>query len=285
LHLKKAPLEVMQPINQRINQLIEHYQLNYTTFAASIGVKRGTLYNVVGPRASRPSPELLAAIRTAYPEVNSTWLLSGEGKMLGTLPGAGEHPLTYQSNRQPTIKPVGPAITVPEYAHDFAEVKFVDVPAEASYLRGFGDREFIEKLPTLRLPAMGTGSRELYGFTVRGDSMNDRFSNGDIILGQLVERNDALRWGEVYVLLLNDGLVVKELRKGPDEEHLTLHSFNAHFDPYDVLKSEVQAMFRHQASISFNSSNPNRGGIMRFLAALSEQMTNIQNSVNPAKPQ
>ncbi len=278
----------MQTINQRIISLIEHYKLNYSSFAASIDASRGTLYNVVGPRKSKPSHDLVTAILRKYPEVSSNWLLTGDGDMLfqSETQAVEEAQLKHQANKQPSIKPVGPPITVPEYSPDFSEVKFVDVPAEASYLRGFGDREFIEQLPTLRLPPMGVGTRELYGFTVRGDSMNDRFSNGDIILGQRVERNDALRWGEVYVLLLNDGLVVKELRRGTDDEHFTLHSFNQHFDPYDVLKTEVRAMFRYQASISFNSSNPNRGGIMRFLSALSEQMNQLSQSIsNPPTPQ
>jgi len=110
--------------------------------------------------------------------------------------------------------------------------------------------------------------------------MSDRFNNGDVVFGQKVEKNDALRWGEVYVLLCNDGLVVKELRKGLTDEYFTLRSYNEHFDPYDILKTEVRQFFRYQACISFNSSNPNRGGVVNFLRVLSEQMGQVQNSLS-----
>ncbi|MGI4862441.1 MAG: S24 family peptidase [Janthinobacterium lividum] len=261
--------------SQRIKYLIAQLNMSVSAFAKSANVNYSTLHTVVGSRGSKPSTEMLASILEAYPQVRSEWLLKGKGRIWK--PGTTEF--------QPLIKPVSPAILVEESSlvsanHDQDDaIPFVPIAAEGSYLQGFADEEYIEHMPKFYLPFLGLG-QGVYAFQVRGDSMSDRFNNGDVVFGQKVEQNDALRWGEVYVLLCNDGLVVKELRKGPDDQHFTLRSFNEHFDPYDILKSEVRQLYRYQASISFNSSNPNRGGVVNFLKALSEQMGQVQNSLN-----
>jgi len=223
--------------------------------------------------------------------VRGEWLLNGEGDMF-------HHPLTnaalvaaslLENERAGGIKPVGPAFTVEEpNPADFNSagpdrdpedaIHFVPIPAEASYLQGFGDEEYIEHLPKLYLPFLGLGAG-VYAFVVSGDSMSDRFNNGDVFFGQLVNKGDALRWGEVYALLCNDGLVIKELRRGPDNDHFTLRSFNEHFDPYEVQKTEVRALYRYRAALNFNSSNPNRSSVLKFLTLLSDQVADLGNAI------
>jgi len=261
-------------ISNRIKELISKLRLSNAAFATSINIQKGSLYNIVGPRGSSPSADLVAVILDKYPQVRPEWLMKGAGPM-------------FFGQEEATINPVGPAIQVEEDGATYGAagerdrdeaIPFVPVAAEGSYLNGFGDEEYIEHLPKFYLPFLGLGAG-VYAFQVRGDSMSDRFNNGDVVFGQKVEKNDALRWGEVYVLLCNDGLVVKELRRGPTEEYFTLRSYNEHFDPYEILRTEVRAMFRYQASINFNSSNPNRGGVMRFLSQLTQQMADLQNSL------
>jgi phage repressor protein C with HTH and peptisase S24 domain len=279
-------VEVMSDINNRINQLIERYGLNYSTFATSIGAKRGTVYNVVGPRRSKPSHALLAAILKKYPGLNGDWLLNGNGDMQHPISDADTKSFIHagiaavrKTGATTTSEPPAIIEAAPIDRDEEDAIPFVPIAAEGSYLQGFADEDYIEHMPKFYLPFLGLG-QGVYAFQVRGDSMSDRFNNGDVVFGQKVEQNDALRWGEVYVLLCNDGLVVKELRRGPDDQHFTLRSYNEHFDPYDILKSEVRQLYRYQASISFNSSNPNRGGVVNFMKALSEQMSQVQNSLS-----
>lgn len=268
----------MSTINLRIKELIAALSTSASAFASSINFNRGSLHNIIGPRGSKPSSEVLSAILKAYPQVRSEWLISGEGEMLDAarlkhLPNAGSSTEKWTSEQVAAFE-----LSQGDRDNEDA-IPFVPIAAEGSYLQGFADEEYIEHMPKFYLPFLGLGSG-VYAFQVRGDSMSDRFNNGDVVFGQKVEKNDALRWGEVYVLLCNDGLVVKELRKGPDELHFTLRSYNEHFDAYDILKTEVRQLFRYQACISFNSSNPNRGGVVNFLRVLSEQMGQVQNSLS-----
>ncbi len=265
----------MSTINQRIKELIDSLEQKISFFSASIKTNRATLNNVIGARQSVPSSEMVAAILTKYPQVRAEWLLKGTGSMF-----------FVDGQQRQRIEPVGASIHVAEDAGGYElpdqdrddAIPFVPIAAEGSYLSGFADSEYVEHMPKFYLPFLGLGAG-VFAFQVRGDSMSDRFNNGDVVFGQLVNQHDALRWGEVYVLLCNDGLVVKELRRGPDEKHFTLKSYNEHFDPYEVLKTEVRALYRYQASISFNSSNPNRTSVINFLSQLSDQMAAVQNVV------
>ncbi|GAA4353119.1 hypothetical protein GCM10023185_13440 [Hymenobacter saemangeumensis] len=262
-------------ISHRIKELIADSGLNVSAFARKIDVKYQTLYSIIGPRGSLPSAGTLHSIFSAFPTVRMEWLLNGNGPKYFP-PDISNSILEAHYKSQVEDE----AATYDSSNHREKEdaIPFVPAAAEGSYLNGFGDEEYIEHLPKFYLPFLGLPAN-VYAFQVRGDSMADRFNNGDVVFGQKVEKNDALRWGEVYVLLCNDGLVVKELRRGPSEEFFTLRSFNEHFDPYEILRSEVRAMFRYQASINFNSSNPNRAGVMRFIAQLTEQMAALNNSI------
>lgn len=263
-----------------MSELIEWMKLNTQTFATSIGFSKSTIYNIVGPRGSKPSSEIISAILSKYPSIRPEWLINGNGRMLISRVQEENRILLGGGVNPNPIEPVGHSNSIVDTDRDHEDaIPFVPIAAEGSYLQGFADEEYIEHMPKFYLPFLGLGSG-VYAFQVRGDSMSDRFNNGDVVFGQKVEKNDALRWGEVYVLLCNDGLVVKELRKGPDELHFTLRSYNEHFDPYDILKTEVRQLFRYQASISFNSSNPNRGGVVNFMRVLSEQMGQVQNSLS-----
>jgi phage repressor protein C with HTH and peptisase S24 domain len=270
-------------IGARIRYLISKLSMSASAFAKFANVNYSTLHTVIGARKSKANSDLLSAILKALPQLRSEWLLNGEGYMFKSkLEEAVDRgdAQTLARGETRTTEPirVGVIDTGVDRDHEDA-IPFVPIAAEGSYLQGFADEEYIEHMPKFYLPFLGLGSG-VYAFQVRGDSMSDRFNNGDVVFGQKVEKNDALRWGEVYVLLCNDGLVVKELRKGPDELHFTLRSYNEHFDPYDILKTEVRQLFRYQASISFNSSNPNRGGVVNFMRVLSEQMGQVQNSLS-----
>ena len=66
-------------INDRIAFLIHALNLNTHSFADKIGVSHTVLYNVVKGRRSKPSYDLLLKILSAFSQINTEWLLTGEG--------------------------------------------------------------------------------------------------------------------------------------------------------------------------------------------------------------
>jgi transcriptional regulator with XRE-family HTH domain len=93
-------------------------------------------------------------------------------------------------------------------------IVMVPVKAQAGYLVGAQQPEYIESLSTFWLPGLGHGS--FRAFEVSGYSMlADRqgFFPGDIVIAEFVERIEEIRDGFVYVLVNNaqevDNIVLK----------------------------------------------------------------------------
>ncbi|GAB3320385.1 hypothetical protein GCM10027299_13600 [Larkinella ripae] len=74
------------PIGARLQQLIDALDISVLEFARQLGEKRGEkVYHIVHGRM-KPRYETLQKIAQAYPQVNTDWLLRGEGLMFRTLP-------------------------------------------------------------------------------------------------------------------------------------------------------------------------------------------------------
>ena len=71
----------MNDITIRLNRLLEHLKLNQRRFAISIGVSPQTINNYF-KGSSEPGFELLKNIAVNYPEINTHWLLTGEGDII-----------------------------------------------------------------------------------------------------------------------------------------------------------------------------------------------------------
>jgi len=93
-------------------------------------------------------------------------------------------------------------------------IVLVPIKAQAGYLQGAQQPEYIEHLPTFWIPGLNHGTYR--AFEVSGYSMlADRtgFFPGDIVVGEYVEKLEAIRDGFVYILVNNaqevDNIVLK----------------------------------------------------------------------------
>lgn len=68
-------------INERIKALLVHYDMYNNAFSEKVGVNPSVIHNITKGR-NAPSYDVLQKIIKAFPEVNPTWLLMDEGKML-----------------------------------------------------------------------------------------------------------------------------------------------------------------------------------------------------------
>lgn len=65
---------------ERIRKLINSKNLNAAQFADQIGVQRSSISHVLSGR-NKPSLEFIQKILNTFPDVNSDWLLSGQGEI------------------------------------------------------------------------------------------------------------------------------------------------------------------------------------------------------------
>jgi len=98
-------------------------------------------------------------------------------------------------------------ITVDQGGND--NIIYVPVKARAGYLNGYGDTEFMETLPTFRLPGLNNATFRM--FEVEGPSMAPNVLNGDRIIGEWVDSLEKVRDNRVYVIVHKGGVAVKRV--------------------------------------------------------------------------
>lgn len=98
-------------------------------------------------------------------------------------------------------------ITVDNSGND--NIIYVPVKARAGYLSGYGDAEFMETLPTFRLPGLNNATYRM--FEVDGPSMAPNVLHGDRIIGEWIDELDKIRDGRVYVVVHKGGVAVKRV--------------------------------------------------------------------------
>ena len=66
---------------KRLENLLEYYNLNASSFADKIGVQRSSLSHLLSGR-NKPSLDFVMKISEEFPEVDLYWILNGKGSML-----------------------------------------------------------------------------------------------------------------------------------------------------------------------------------------------------------
>jgi len=99
-------------MKDRIRKVVEYSGLNQNLFAEKIAVAAATLSNILKGK-TKPSLEIVQNIRSAFPELNSLWLLDGTGSMLKSesssleendLSGLSEQTLNFNEDLFPDSK-------------------------------------------------------------------------------------------------------------------------------------------------------------------------------------
>lgn len=83
---------------------------------------------------------------------------------------------------------------------------------------------------------------------VVGDSMTDD-TESSIPNGSFVSLKPStlstFRWGEVYALVTDDGVLIKKVMPGKDDDHIVCESYNsAKYPPFTLIGREIKAVWR-----------------------------------------
>jgi len=148
-------------------------------------------------------------------------------------------------------------ITVDSGGND--NIIYVPVKARAGYLSGYGDVEFMESLPTFRLPGLSNATYRM--FEVDGPSMAPNVLHGDRIIGEWVESLTDIRDNRVYVIVHEGGVAVKRLvNRLKERGKLYLKSDTiAHrheFPTLEIDPADVKEVWYGSMKISSDFSEP-----------------------------
>jgi transcriptional regulator with XRE-family HTH domain len=157
-------------------------------------------------------------------------------------------------------------------------IELVEAKAQAGYLSGFADPEFIEHLPVFRLPFLNP-NRKYRTFQIVGESMLP-IPVGAWITAEYLDDWTTIKSGEAAIILtVDDGLAFKIVENRIETSGmLNLISLNPLFKPYTVRISEVREIWRFVLFISpfLPTGNINHEQIMVMLGE-------IRNSVDSIK--
>jgi phage repressor protein C with HTH and peptisase S24 domain len=219
----------METINKRISHLIVQLKMTPYEFSKKMGNSRpDTLYNLLNNEESQPTPKTLNKIKDNFPDINYSWLLTGEGEMFN------DGTKTKVVQLEPQQEPTGYYLP--------------DVYAAAGL-----DKEMVND-ELNRIPVnIPNWEKNTIFINVLGDSMYPEYNSGDII-GIKETEFDYIIFGFAYLVILQNGDVyVKYIKKGIDKDHIILESENEFYEPKEIHLSKVKKVFQIKGVITKKS--------------------------------
>jgi hypothetical protein len=134
-------------------------------------------------------------------------------------------------------------ITVDNDARE--NILHVSLKVAAGYVDGTNDPQYLERLPSFRLPGLNNGSYR--SFEVDGDSMFPTLKSGEMVIGEWLEKLDYIREDRVHIIVLKHGkpLIKRLLNRISTRKVIVAKSDatnnrglykNIEIDPADVLE-------------------------------------------------
>lgn len=77
---------------------------------------------------------------------------------------------------------------------------------------------------------------------VKGSSMFPKYASGDIVACKCLPLGTFFQWNKVYVVDTEQGVLIKRVRRGPDDDHITLVSEDERYEPFVLHKQDIRSL-------------------------------------------
>lgn len=201
-------------VQERLLEFLKYKHISKLAFASSIGRSPSYVTNIV----NTIGPESRKVIEIAYPDLNMTWLLEGQGEMLN----AGSAPKTPQESATGCVIPVIP------------------IAAQAGKLTDFSDSVYEHDCEKMISPINNVD----FAVPVTGDSMSPEFPSGSKVLVSKINHEAFIDWGRTYVLDTCNGIVIKKVYPGDTQGFVKCVSINPNFPSFEVNVNDVYGWYR-----------------------------------------
>lgn len=195
-------------VKQRLQSFIESQKISINRFEKETGLSTGYVNNI---RVSI-QPDKIKKIAQRFPNLNTGWLLTGEGEML-----KGSTPTKAVSEKK---------------------IPFYDVDVTASITESFHDMPDIPQY-YIDFPPLSDCTA---AFPVYGESMEPDFCAGEVVLVKEIRNVDSMLWGEPYLVITNancDNLrTIKNVYLSDDRTKFILRATNPRFKGDTIVPLE-----------------------------------------------
>lgn len=208
----------------RVTALRESLRLSQKEFGEKIGITQGALSQLESGKSTL-SLNTITMISQVF-NVDCNWLILG----------IEDYDKSYFNHYKKVLE--SPLIPL------------VKEEAHAGYISQCADEEYIESLEFYKIPGFESGNYRL--FEVEGDSMLPTVCPKEFVVTEQVKNISQLDDGLVYVVITQDGIVVKRVYKQQAQSGycFMLKSDNPVYQNYFLIPTEVIEVWQVKAKIS-----------------------------------
>jgi plasmid maintenance system antidote protein VapI len=267
--------------SQRLQMLLEYLKLNPSAFAKSLGLQsKQTIYNILKERNGLSS-KMVTLICTYYKQINSIWLLSGNGSMLSETPDyfpdangrvkyilavfkqdiaelAGKLDIPPYKLNQIVMEGKKPTMKILQKLSEvFPHVRkkwiyendgpMMDKPGCLAQGPGEGPTT----LPFVISAKLPDSTEIEQTYTMKGDSMLPVYRPGDILLYRVVNKSSMIEWGRNYFIQTTSHILIRRILSASESE-ITIHAVNTDYPDMTINKNDINILaiivgfFRHE---------------------------------------
>ena len=208
-------------VKDRIKLFIKNKGLSQAKFEKAAGLSNGYVNGI----KSAPGADKLQNIFDAFPDLNTSWLLTGEGEMLK------EEDTRELQDAELAEASINYTEGVPYYDEDFM-LGFSEIMAT-----GRENPEYLIKMPGYEKATLWCNAS--------GHSMEPEISNGDIIALKRIEDPSFLPFGDIYGIITTNGLrTIKRLGRSQRDGYYRLIPTNKEYDEQEIPVSKIAIVYR-----------------------------------------
>lgn len=217
----------MTSVKNRLIEYLEYKGVNKSEFGRRIGVSSAFITSM----RKSIQPDKVRSIKSEFPDLNTEWLLTGEGKMLKDA-NEDEIDIIEDNDSEEGVIPFYDAETTGGYS---GLVSSSDVPCGLSgYIKAGGWFD----------------GRETAAIKHVGDSMTE-YPNGCVLAVREVLDKRLLVPGRNYVVETTEYRVTKRVQKGSSPGTLALYSTNQEkyddgrlvYEPFEIPYEDIRRIF------------------------------------------
>lgn len=197
-------------VRERLLDYIQFKQMSIRRFQDSIGVSNAYVKNINKSVGS----DIKRRIENLYPELNLDWVETGNGTMI---------------KEQKEDSPI-----------ESNYIYVIPTSAQAGSLSGFTQSIQERDCEKMISPINNAD----YALTVTGNSMSPEFPNGSKVIVKKINEKAFIDWGRTYVLDTCNGVVIKNVFPGSEENSVTCVSINKDFPNYEIKMSDIYGWYR-----------------------------------------
>ncbi len=237
-------------------------ELGYTQaeFAKLLGVSNTTADIERG--RTKVSGQIVAELLKQF-KINPLWLF-------------GETEEKYLETSKTSVIPK--VVTVDAAEND--NMVLVNAKAAAGYPQNIQDTSWYRELPAFDLPLPEFRNATHRGFQVEGDSMYPNLKPGEWVLARAIEHIDDVSPNKMYVVVLQDAVLVKKVIRKPNSNNVTLVSLNEMYPPYEIKPFHIQEIWQVTSKLTFSVDATTETGLLKQLQQSMDELKSQLNNKN-----